>query len=116
MDIKVSQLLNDLSSGLTWLKRDDLGYGSIQEKYQANENQISIIRKHPLLKDADTTATIINIIDDTKDSPVAISGKANSTTNDLGKTTDNNLGREDIQLASITEEVAADAGEAFNKI
>jgi hypothetical protein len=66
VDLTVSQLINDLNSGLTWLKKDDLGYGSIEIKYGANPNQIAAIRKHPALKDAETSITIFNIIDDTK--------------------------------------------------
>ena len=67
VDLTVSQLLNDLNEGLTWFKKDDLSYGSIEAKYGANPAQIMAIRKHPALKDADTTFTIFNIIDDTKD-------------------------------------------------
>jgi len=67
VDLTVSQLVNDLNEGLTWLKKDDLGYGSIETKYNANPNQIAAIRKHPALKDAETSITIFNIIDDTKD-------------------------------------------------
>ena len=64
VDLYVSQILEDLNNGLTWLKRDDIGYGSIQEKYNAKEQQITMIRKHP---DAETNITVFNIIDDTKD-------------------------------------------------
>lgn len=73
VDLTVSQLLNDLNEGYTWLKKDDLGYGSIEVKYGANPNQIAAIRKHPALKDAETSITIFNIIDDTKNA-------ANTTT------------------------------------
>ena len=66
VDLTVSQLINDLNSGFTWLKKDDLGYGSIEVKYNANPQQIAAIRKHPALKDAETSITIFNIIDDTK--------------------------------------------------
>ena len=65
VDLTVSQLLNDLSEGYTWLKKDDLGCGSIETKYNANPVQIATIRKHPALKDAETTLTVFNIIDDT---------------------------------------------------
>jgi hypothetical protein len=78
VDLTVSQLLNDLSEGLTWLKKDDLGYGSVETKYGANEKQISAIRKHPKLKDAETNITIFNIIDDT-----------NETTNQTKESTTN---------------------------
>lgn len=66
VEIYVSQVLEDLNSGLTWLKKDDLGYGSIQEKYDAKDQQIAIIRKHPALKNAETTVTVFTVIDDTK--------------------------------------------------
>lgn len=66
VDLTVSQLVNDLNEGLTWFKKDDLGYGSIETKYNANPNQIAAIRKHPALKDAETSITIFNIIDDTQ--------------------------------------------------
>lgn len=66
VEIYVSQILEDLNNGLTWLKRDDLGYGSIQDKYNAKDQQIAMIRKHPALKDAETTVTVFTVIDDTK--------------------------------------------------
>lgn len=66
VEIYVSQVLEDLNSGLTWLKKDDLGYGSIQDKYDAKDQQIAIIRKHPALKNAETTVTVFTVIDDTK--------------------------------------------------
>lgn len=67
VDLYVSQILEDLNNGLTWLKRDDIGYGNIQDKYNAKDQQIAMIRKHPALKDAETNITVFNIIDDTKD-------------------------------------------------
>lgn len=71
VDLTVSQILKDLEEGMTWLKSEDLGYGSIEEKYGAKERQILMIRKHPALKDAEPTITIFNIIDDTKEEPTA---------------------------------------------
>jgi hypothetical protein len=65
VDLYVSQILEDLNNGITWLKRDDVGYGSIQEKYNAKDQQIAMIRKHPKLKDAETNVTVFNVIDDT---------------------------------------------------
>lgn len=80
VDITVTQLIEDLNNGLTWFKADDLGYGSIEIKYNANPNQIAAIRKHPKLKDAETSITIFNIIDDTKDETISTTpGSASST-------------------------------------
>jgi hypothetical protein len=79
VDLTVTQLVNDLNEGYTWLKKDDLGYGSIETKYNANPNQIAAIRKHPALKNAETSITIFNIIDDTK----------NETTNNTKESSSN---------------------------
>lgn len=66
VSITAQDLLNDLKNRLTWLKKNDVGFGSIQEKYNAPEAQLESIRKHPLLKDAKTSAKIFVIIDDSK--------------------------------------------------
>jgi hypothetical protein len=79
VDLTVSQLIEDLNNGLTWLKKDDLGYGSIEVKYNANFNQIAAIRKHPKLKDAETSITIFNIIDDTKNESVSNTKEPSAT-------------------------------------
>jgi len=68
IDIYKSKIEADLNDGLTWYKKDDLGYGSIQEKYGYKDVQIATIRKHPILKDLETTITVFNIIDDTNGS------------------------------------------------
>jgi hypothetical protein len=108
VDLTVSQIINDLNSGLTWLKKDDLSYGSIEAKYNANPSQIAAIRKHPALKDAETTITIFNIIDDTK----------NETTNN---TKESSTRRTDIALeqpslgmvAKQTEVGSSEAADIF---
>ena len=60
--IVAEDLLQDLKNGLTWYKKDDLGYGSIQEKYSANPMQIQLLRKHPKFQDVMTEITVFNII------------------------------------------------------
>jgi hypothetical protein len=108
VDLTVSQIINDLNSGLTWLKKDDLSYGSIEAKYNANPSQIAAIRKHPALKDAETSITIFNIIDDTK----------NETTN---TTKESSTGRTNTSLeqsslglvAKQTEVVSSEAADLF---
>ncbi len=87
VDLYVSQILEDLDNGLTWLKRDDIGYGSIQDKYNAKDQQITMIRKHPALKDAETNITVFNIIDDTKNE------RAATTLSSDGSKTDESLER-----------------------
>jgi len=48
-------------------------------KYGANPVQIATIRKHPALKDAETTLTVFNIIDDTAKQDVKVTPKVNKT-------------------------------------
>lgn len=67
VQLGVTAIKELLDNGYTWLKKDDLGFGSIQDKYKASDVQIQTIRKHPALKDLETTARIFVIIDDTKD-------------------------------------------------
>lgn len=101
VDLTVSQLVNDLNEGYTWLKKDDLSYGSIEAKYGANPQQIAAIRKHPALKDADTTFTIFNIIDDTKND------NTSSTKEPISKRTDSSVEQPMVALASNGTTVAA---------
>jgi len=64
VDLKLSILLEDLNNGHTWFKKENVGYGSIQEKYNAADYQIEHIKKHPQLKDVQPNIVIFNIIDD----------------------------------------------------
>ena len=110
VDITVSQIVNDLNTGLTWYKKDDLGYGSIETKYGAIPQQIAAIRKHPALKDAETTITIFNIIDDTKN-------ETNYKTKE-SKTTRTNTPVEQpvVQMDSESTEVDTDAAAVFAQL
>jgi hypothetical protein len=96
VEIYVSQILEDLDNGLTWLKKDDLGYGSIQDKYNAKEQQIAMIRKHPALRDAETTVTVFTVIDDTKNN-----NNGGTTTNDTS------VKRDDINLESLPKTIVS---------
>lgn len=107
VDLTVSQIINDLNSGLTWLKKDDLGYGSIETKYGANPNQIAAIRKHPALKDAETSITIFNIIDDTKNETT--SKTQEPTTNRSNPKVEQPM----VQVDSNKSTVEADAADIF---
>ena len=107
VEIYVSQILEDLDNGLTWLKKDDLGYGSIQDKYNAKDQQIAMIRKHPALKDAETTVTVFTVIDDTKNnnnggtSTLPASNRSNEiTVESLPKFEDNNSRSTDDSIVS----------------
>lgn len=107
VDLTVSQLINDLNEGLTWFKKDDLGYGSIETKYGANEKQIAAIRKHPALKDAETSITIFNIIDDTKNETT------NKTQEPTANRTNTTVEQPVVQVDSNESTVGADAADIF---
>jgi hypothetical protein len=89
VEIYVSQVLEDLNNGLTWLKKDDLGYGSIQEKYNAKDQQIAMIRKHPKLKDAETSIIIFSIIDDTDERNTTVSTDGQSDAGNVEHVSEN---------------------------
>jgi hypothetical protein len=61
VSIDVQDIIELLHSGYTWFKKDDLGYGSIQEKFNALDIHIKTIQKHPDLKDVDTIAKVFVI-------------------------------------------------------
>jgi len=107
VDLYVSQILEDLDNGLTWLKSDDIGYGSIQEKYNAKEQQITMIRKHPALKDAETNITVFNIIDDTKDNETTVHTQEPviERTNDQLQQPVVPVGREFTEMEPVSENV-----------
>jgi hypothetical protein len=64
IELYLSKLLEDLATGHTWLKKDDKGYGSIQEKYGATDIEIKIIRKNPLLEGKEPTFRVFKIVND----------------------------------------------------
>ena len=48
--VSIAQLKEDLSNGLSRLKKQDFGKGSIEEKYGLTPTQVTLIFKHPDLK------------------------------------------------------------------
>ncbi len=113
VDLTVSQIINDLNSGLTWLKKDDLGYGSIEIKYGANPNQIAAIRKHPALKDAETSITIFNIIDDTKNAASNTPTKQSSADRPTSESRSNLVSVDSENTGMVSSSTSADAADIF---
>lgn len=81
--IDVQDIVDLLHSGYTWYKKDDLGYGSIQEKFNALDIHIKTIQKHPDLKDVDTIAKVFVITNRNKQE-----NAGNNTTNAVDNSTD----------------------------
>ena len=65
-ELSLQNLFDDLMSGLSWFKKDDRGVGSIQEKYEATELQIKVIKQHPKLKDIEEVKFFFVVKDDTE--------------------------------------------------
>lgn len=79
VDLSLRGLLEDLDNGMTWYKRDDQGYGSVQQKYGCKDSDIAKLRLNPKLKDAETNLTIFNLIDDTDDTRTSSSNSTIDT-------------------------------------
>lgn len=65
-EITVTDLQNDLMNGLSWAEKDNRGAGSIQDKYEATELQVQMLRKHPKLKDIEEIKFNFVVLDDTE--------------------------------------------------
>lgn len=84
VQLTVSQLLNDLESGLTWFKSEDAGRGSIQETYGATDREITMIKKHPKLEGVEPRLKVFIIEDDTKGEENDGTREVHESTNRLG--------------------------------
>ena len=89
VSIDVQDIIELLHSGYTWFKKDDLGYGSIQEKFNALDIHIKTIQKHPDLKDVDTIAKVFVITN------------RNKTDNGSTTTNDTSVKRDEINLGGL---------------
>lgn len=65
INLHKSHLIRDINNGLTWFEKDNLGFGSIEKKYDLTPGQVENIMKHPLVQDIEIPEKIIRIIDDT---------------------------------------------------
>jgi hypothetical protein len=89
VSVDVQDIIDLLHSGYTWFKKDDLGYGSIQEKFNALDIHIKTIQKHPELANVDTIAKVFVITNRNKQD------NGSTTTNDTS------VKRDDINLGSL---------------
>lgn len=68
VELTVSQLKEELlGNNLTWYKKDDMGFGSVQEKYGASDLQIATIMKHPKLVGVEPNCKVFIVRDDTEE-------------------------------------------------
>lgn len=69
VEIKISDLVHDLRAGLTWHASEDKGQGSIQAKYEMEDEDIIDIQGHPAFNQPIRT---FKIVDDYTKKPVAV--------------------------------------------
>lgn len=65
-EIKVSEVLNHLKNGVTRWKKEDLGFGSLEEIYGLTFTEVKELIDHPKIKGVKTKIPTMRIIDDTE--------------------------------------------------
>lgn len=100
-DIKISQVLDDLNRGLT-RSPDTPGYdpevGSIKEKYNLTNKELKYLFASPKLKNRRTGQTVmINIIDDTEETPEVLS-ESTEVPNNSGLTSEHFINEWDKEV------------------
>lgn len=65
--IGAKQVVEDLKSGLTRRKREDLGFGSIEEKYNLNPAQLKVVLQDSRIKNIKTSIPSVIVVDDIND-------------------------------------------------
>ena len=111
VSVDVQDIIDLLHSGYTWFKKDDLGYGSIQEKFNALDIHIKTIQKHPDLKDVDTIAKVFVITNRNK------TDNGGATTLSLDNTTnEKSLGSLSTTEAIVKEPVSTNRLQSISNI
>ena len=65
--VTLSQVVEDLNSGMTRWKKDDIGFGSIEKKYNLQMSEMIQLLAHPKLKDVESKIPTFIIVDDIED-------------------------------------------------
>lgn len=63
-EIKVSEVLLHLKNGVTRWKKEDLGFGSLEEIYDLSFTEVKELINHPKIKGVKTKIPTLKIIDD----------------------------------------------------
>ena len=63
-EVKISEIQDLLKQGFTRLKKDDLGNGSIQEKYDLTTSQVKDLFQHEKLKGLKVKVPGVTVVDD----------------------------------------------------
>lgn len=62
--VSLASILEDLASGVSKWKKDDIGFGSLEKKYNLTLAEASELFSHPKIKNVDSKIPTFVIIDD----------------------------------------------------
>lgn len=63
-EVVLSQVIEDLASGLTKWKKDDIGFGSLEKKYNLTNQEAIELFSHPKIKNIESRIPTFVIVDD----------------------------------------------------
>ena len=69
--VVLSQIVEDLANGLSRWKTDDIGFGSLEKKYNLQRSEMIELLAHPKIKNVQTRIPTFIIEDDLADEEVA---------------------------------------------
>lgn len=69
--VSLAQVVEDLKSGLTRWKKDDIGFGSLEKKYNLQHNEMIELISHPKIKGVESRIPTFVIVDDLPDEEAA---------------------------------------------
>lgn len=62
--VTLSKVIEDLNSGLTKWKKDDVGFGSLEKKYNLLQHEMIELLSHPKIKNVESAIQKFVIVDD----------------------------------------------------
>lgn len=66
-EVSLLQIVEDLNSGLSKWKKDDIGFGSIEKKYNLTIEEAIVLFNHPKIKNKEPRIPTFVIVDDLPD-------------------------------------------------
>lgn len=71
-EVSLAQVKEDLNNGLTKWKKDDIGFGSLEKKYNLTMSEMIELLNHPRVKLMETRIPTFKIIDDLKEEAIEV--------------------------------------------
>lgn len=71
-EVSLAQVKEDLNNGLTKWKKDDIGFGSLEKKYNLTMSEMIELLNHPRVKFMETRIPTFRIIDDLNEEAIEV--------------------------------------------